>query len=313
MGVKLLAIRSVGVHVLACLGSLAAMAVTVGGAEYVHGADAVPSITISVDATNDVGHGRIVVPANEAVWDPSTATLSWLLDQPIDIYDQDTSDLVGTLLSAQVVAHLENNFRVEVNIGVLSYGYVTTFEIASPLVPTQAHSEDFTVARCYASLTLTDLGGDGAAMVGVGEYGSGAFHAFYNGYLEQGTQFSHLLAALETNNGGTVTGSEVYPQFGFIPTSEVATDMSTRLAFTMTPNDLFYATTEFEVSQVDPCYGDVNRDWKIDIGDLATLLSAYETSVGDPGFDPAADLNEDGVVDVADVSELLSVYGNPCY
>ncbi len=313
MGVKLLVDHRRGVVALVfALASLAALGMPTAAVK-AYGSDVVPNIAIAVNAESAIGHGRIVVPANEAVWDPNTATLSWLLNDPIDIYDENNSDLVGTLLSAQVVAHLDNNFSVQVNIGVLSYGNTTTFEIASPLVPTGAGTEDFTVARCYASLTLTDLGGDGAAMIGEGGQGNGAFRAFFDGYLEDGTRFAHMLSALTTDHGGTVTGSEVYPQFGFLPTDSVAEDLSTQLAFTITPNDLFYATTEFEVSQLDPCYGDVNSDWRLDIGDLAVLLGAYGTSAGDAGFNPAADLNQDGTIDVGDVSELLSVYGDPCY
>ncbi len=277
------------------------------------GFDLVPNITIAVDASNAVGHGRVVVGGNAGEWDPNTATFSWLLDQPIDILDENTLEPIGTLLSAQVVTHLENDFRIEVNLGIVSHESTTVFNIASPLVSTGGTETDFSVGRCYASITLTDLGGDGASLVGYGEYGIGAFQAFYDGYQESGTRFSHLLGTIETDNGGTATGSQAYPQFGFAPIGTDVYDMSTRLAFTITPHDLVYATTRFEISMLDPCYGDINQDWRVDISDLAVLLGAYDTSVNDPGFNPAADLNEDGIVDVSDVSELLSVYGTPCY
>jgi len=47
----------------------------------------------------------------------------------------------------------------------------------------------------------------------------------------------------------------------------------------------------------------------VDLNDLAALLAAYNTCVGDPGYNPAADLDGNGCVDLSDLSALLANYG----
>jgi len=55
--------------------------------------------------------------------------------------------------------------------------------------------------------------------------------------------------------------------------------------------------------------GDLDGDGDVDLSDLATLLAAYGTCVGDHDYNPAADLNEDGCVDLSDLAALLANYG----
>jgi hypothetical protein len=64
---------------------------------------------------------------------------------------------------------------------------------------------------------------------------------------------------------------------------------------------------EFGGTDLQACFGDLDDDREVDLGDLATLLSHYgETNVC------AGDLDCDGDVDLTDLAELLSVYGNVC-
>jgi hypothetical protein len=48
------------------------------------------------------------------------------------------------------------------------------------------------------------------------------------------------------------------------------------------------------------------------LADLATLLGAYGSAVGDPDFDSDADLNRDGTVGLGDLATLLGSYGAEC-
>ena len=55
--------------------------------------------------------------------------------------------------------------------------------------------------------------------------------------------------------------------------------------------------------------GDVDGDGDVDLTDLATLLAAYGTCDGDPGYNAAADLDDSGCIDLSDLATLLSNYG----
>jgi hypothetical protein len=57
---------------------------------------------------------------------------------------------------------------------------------------------------------------------------------------------------------------------------------------------------------------DFDESGTVDLPDLAALLSAYGTCIGDAGFFCAADLNFDGCIDLNDLTRLLSLYGGPC-
>lgn len=55
--------------------------------------------------------------------------------------------------------------------------------------------------------------------------------------------------------------------------------------------------------------GDCDEDNEIGIGDYAILSQAYNSSDGDPNWNPVADLNEDATVDIADYAILSANYG----
>lgn len=58
--------------------------------------------------------------------------------------------------------------------------------------------------------------------------------------------------------------------------------------------------------------GDTNGDADADQADLGTLLAAYGTSAGQPGFDPTCDFDFDGTVGQPDLGILLAAYGYAC-
>ena len=55
--------------------------------------------------------------------------------------------------------------------------------------------------------------------------------------------------------------------------------------------------------------GDVDGDGDVDLSDLAALLAAYGSCVGDPNWNPAADFVEDGCITLTDLAALLGNYG----
>ena len=55
--------------------------------------------------------------------------------------------------------------------------------------------------------------------------------------------------------------------------------------------------------------GDVNLDTHVDAADVLILSGSWGKSVGEPGYDPAANINGDGSVDVSDLLLLATNYG----
>lgn len=66
------------------------------------------------------------------------------------------------------------------------------------------------------------------------------------------------------------------------------------------------------IPSVQTCLGDVNDDGKIDLSDLALLLSRFGLCAGDLGYFANGDLNEDGCIELSDLASVLAVYGNAC-
>lgn len=65
----------------------------------------------------------------------------------------------------------------------------------------------------------------------------------------------------------------------------------------------------FAIQPAAECPGDINGDGQTNLTDLAILLAAYGTQIGDPNYNPDADFEPDGDVDLADLASLLSDYG----
>jgi hypothetical protein len=63
------------------------------------------------------------------------------------------------------------------------------------------------------------------------------------------------------------------------------------------------------LAEPEPIPGDVDGDGDVDLTDLARLLAAYGSCVGDPDYDPAADIDGSGCVDLTDLAFLLAHYG----
>lgn len=56
--------------------------------------------------------------------------------------------------------------------------------------------------------------------------------------------------------------------------------------------------------------GDINGDKIIDIFDAILLAGAFDTSQGDPGWNPDADINGDGIIDIFDAILLAANFGD---
>ncbi len=55
--------------------------------------------------------------------------------------------------------------------------------------------------------------------------------------------------------------------------------------------------------------GDVNGDGTVDVIDLLTLIPAFGSQVGGPGYDVTSDFDGDGYVDVFDLLYMIGTFG----
>lgn len=55
--------------------------------------------------------------------------------------------------------------------------------------------------------------------------------------------------------------------------------------------------------------GDVDRDWDVDVSDLAILGASWGATPQSPNWNPSADFNQDGTINVLDLAQLGSWFG----
>jgi Ca2+-binding EF-hand superfamily protein len=55
--------------------------------------------------------------------------------------------------------------------------------------------------------------------------------------------------------------------------------------------------------------GDINRDGKVDMKDVAIAAKAFGSCAGDPRWNPVADQNEDGKIDLKDIALVAKNFG----
>lgn len=55
--------------------------------------------------------------------------------------------------------------------------------------------------------------------------------------------------------------------------------------------------------------GDVNKDGKVDITDVAIVSKAFGSTPSSPKWNPLADLNGDGVIDIGDLATVTAHFG----
>ena len=269
-------------------------------------------VAFQVAAENLQGSGTVVVTFDEGAWEEETGTFSWVLPAPVDIYS-DQGVYVATMIDGAVFARCTQPCEIEMYLGVAAGVTNTTFVAQSPLVEFATVPEAGAAMRSVVSVTLTDADEGSAAMLAPEGDGTGMFRAYYNGYLSEGTRFTHLMGLLRVTNGGTITAVQTDPAAGFAALGEPLSDFSTEVSFLMTGGDVAFMNASAGVPTPPACEGDIDGNGAVDIQDMNRLLASYGTQSPDVGYDEAADLVPDYRIDLADLHYLLTYYGDSCW
>jgi hypothetical protein len=141
---------------------------------------------------------------------------------------------------------------VALNFNVFAGSLDTTFTITSATVSFGSLANP--PGRASASLSITDLNGDGVLLNRSGGVG-GAYTAFYNGAPPGGTVFHDLFAGAVATaiSGDTATASEDFPGGGSFQTIPGAvSSIASRFQFTLSANDMASGTSVFTVQVPAP-------------------------------------------------------------
>jgi uncharacterized protein (TIGR03382 family) len=217
----------------------------VGGVAALAGASAQGSISdpaVVVTASSQAGTGSMIVHLSEGVL--SNDTWTWSMTQPQHIYSDSGADL-GSVQN--MACFLGGDPQANVTFGVMAGASPTNFTISSGLVSFSPIAN--AVGRASASITLTDLDGNGASLTGL-QPGGHAYRANYNGAIPGGSIFTNLLATPETagvySSSTFVESTPAGP--GFIPVAPLVSDMSAQYQFTLSANDSASGTSVFVIT-----------------------------------------------------------------
>lgn len=200
-----------------------------------------------IQAANAYGTAIYVAHFGDGQMDHSAGTYNWALNGCRMLQSQ-SGNTIAMLNEAALVGHEDPSVTLSFN--VFAGSVETTFTITSATVSFTAINN--AQGRTSASVSVTDLNGDGVAMHTAGG-NPGAFTAFYNGAPPAGTTFSSLFAAPAATpiSGGTATDAQNFPTNGsFMNIAGAVTNISSRFQFTLSPNDMASGTSVFTVQPV---------------------------------------------------------------
>jgi hypothetical protein len=195
---------------------------------------------LTITASTSRGEGTLSISADEGYWDGDD--FHWAVDYPLEIRDGG-DQLLGTFGPASVTFYADP--QVSLGFAVQAGDDPTSFVITSALLsftPIPA-----ALARADAAFTLQDFWGTGALLTGDGPVG-GAYLAQYNGFVPGGTTFGEGIqeiqvippAVLETADYASAPLGEYLP-------IGAASDMSSQIAFTLSPLALASGSANFEI------------------------------------------------------------------
>jgi hypothetical protein len=252
------------------------------------------------------------VPVAEGVW--AGSRISYSSSAPFAFYS-DGGTYLGSLTWISMNLDLTDTGDFEMSFGFVAGSAPVSVVAYSPRYEFRTVPAGAARARASASVTVTDRDNNFARATGLGSAGNGIFRACYNGAYPNCATFSHLVGFVFCGAGGTNTGSQLDPPFGYRAVGSGVRDMSVRIAFQVTANDYVSVATRMDVAEPGAaayCDGDIDADRDRDLSDLSRLLVAFGSVRGDDSYTFDADFDADGQVGLSDLSVAIGVFGTLC-
>ncbi len=260
-----------------------------------------------IDATSSIGTGAWMVPVPTDL-DPNAEIIEYDRMTPVAIMS--SGQLVATLVNCNMmISNAGGGPQIFLNFGVAAADAdtVITVRTATLNMGRTIRVED-AFARFSGTVTLTDANGNGGTALGTGAVGTGICRAF----APATQRFSDLVAFVAVSGGGTVSGNQNDPFFGFRPIGRAYDSIKTEVSFTVTRGDVCFVSTDFGAMQVEACLGDFNENGIIDQADLTVALIGLGSCAGDANYHAILDFEGDGCLMLNDLSGLLAIFGTDC-
>ncbi|MGD8451262.1 MAG: PEP-CTERM sorting domain-containing protein [Phycisphaerae bacterium] len=200
-------------------------------------------VIFQIQVTNDSGSdGYTVLKTDPGVtFDPVAQKYTWSMGAWF-------FDNGATLHNASLDVRVGNTRkRIGGAFSVQAGESTTTFEI---LFPQLTFDPPIPVGWAEGKMGLagnvSDGGGGGGITMRALNPGAGMLRADYNGLVPAGTMFGEALYEIDTTNPSG-SGYQNVPQSGYTDIMVPVADMSSRLAFTLTPTDIGGGTHYWEI------------------------------------------------------------------
>jgi hypothetical protein len=200
---------------------------------------------LTITASTGRAEGTLEISQSDGQWDGDN--FFWSVDHPLDICAPDGS-VIGQFGPASVAFYADP--QVYLGFSIQATDSATAFTLTSALLsfPTMPSA----LARADAAFTLQDFMGFGATLVGAGP-GGGAYLTQYNGYVPGGTTFGEGIPFMQVLPPAILTTANYAsdPLGQFLPIGS-ASDMSSQIAFTLSPFAFASGSANYEIIIPEP-------------------------------------------------------------
>lgn len=195
-----------------------------------------------IQASNAQGTGQVVIPIEHGLIGNQGETYSYSLPASMMITDQSGAH-VATLVNFTefLVADPQVHLSFAVQAGVSD----TVFTISTALLSFPTINNP--IGTASGSLTVTDTDGNGATVSGIDAVP--IYQWDYNGFVPGGSDFAALLTSV---SAGAFQSNSASANVGPAGIAGDVSDMSGRVHFTLTANDLASGTGSFVIEIPTP-------------------------------------------------------------